>query len=40
VRIAAVLWDSYGKENVLQMEADYVFHDVAEFHDWLRKQIE
>lgn len=40
VKIAAVLWDSYGKENVLQLPTDFVFHDVAEFHDWLRMQFD
>ncbi|MCX6133464.1 MAG: HAD-IA family hydrolase [Ignavibacteriales bacterium] len=39
VRIAAVLWDSYGKEKVLQMKTDYVFHDVKEFAEWLRGQF-
>lgn len=40
VKIAAVLWDSYGKEKVLKMETDYVFHDVRELHEWLRKKFE
>lgn len=35
VKIAAVLWDSYAKEKVLQMKTDFVFHDVAEFQSWL-----
>lgn len=39
IPIAAVLWDSYGKERVLNMNADYVFHTVAEFRDWLRKHL-
>jgi pyrophosphatase PpaX len=39
-KIAAVLWDSYGKEKVLQMKTDYVFHDVREFSDWLRGQFD
>ncbi len=40
VRIAAVLWDSYGKDKVLQMKTDFVFHDVKEFSDWLRGQFD
>ena len=40
VKIAAVLWDSYSKEKVLQMKTDYVFHDVREFSDWLRGQFD
>jgi pyrophosphatase PpaX len=40
VKIAAVLWDSYAKERVLQMKTDFVFHDVAEFSGWLRGQFD
>ncbi|MDI6766628.1 MAG: HAD-IA family hydrolase [Bacteroidota bacterium] len=36
VKIAVVLWDSYGKDKVLQMESDYIFHDVSEFEGWLK----
>jgi pyrophosphatase PpaX len=39
VSIAAVLWDSYGKENVMQMEVDYSFHNVNEFVEWLKQSI-
>lgn len=39
VQIAAVLWDSYGKENVLKMEVDYLFHSVTELVAWLRSAI-
>ena len=39
VKIAAVVWDSYAKEEVLQMNADFVFHDVKEFHKWLKGQF-
>ena len=39
VKIASVLWDSYSKEKVLQMNADYVFHDVDEFSHWLRGEF-
>ncbi len=40
VKIAAVVWDSYAKEKVLQMETDFVFHDVKEFHNWLKEQFD
>ncbi|MBM4161434.1 MAG: HAD-IA family hydrolase [Ignavibacteria bacterium] len=40
VRIAAVLWDSYGKEQVVQMQTDLAFHDVTEFHNWLKEQFD
>ena len=36
VPIAAVLWDSYSKEKVLQMEVDYRFHSVEDFAKWLQ----
>lgn len=39
VKIAAVLWDSYSKEQVLAMKTDYVFHNVAEFHAWLVERL-
>lgn len=40
VKIAAVLWDSYAKEKVLQMDTDLAFHGVEEFHEWLRNQFD
>jgi phosphoglycolate phosphatase-like HAD superfamily hydrolase len=40
VPIAAVLWDSYTKEKVLALHTDHVFHNVAEFSEWLRGQFE
>jgi HAD superfamily hydrolase (TIGR01549 family) len=39
VKVAAVVWDSYAKEKVLQMKTDYVFYNVAEFHNWLKEQF-
>jgi len=38
VKIAAVVWDSYAKEKVLQMKTDFVFNDTKEFQDWLNVQ--
>ena len=40
VKVAAVLWDSYAKERVLQIKTDFLFHNVADFHDWLRDQLD
>ncbi len=40
VPIAAVLWDSYGKENVLKMETDHTFHHVSEFVEWIQAQFD
>ncbi|MBI3578006.1 MAG: HAD-IA family hydrolase [Ignavibacteriales bacterium] len=40
VKIASVLWDSYAKEKVLQMNSDYVFHNVQEFYQWLRQHFD
>jgi HAD superfamily hydrolase (TIGR01549 family) len=39
VMIAAVLWDSYAKEKVLQMKTDFVFDNTKEFQDWLIEQF-
>lgn len=39
VRVAAVLWDSYAKEKVLKMNADYMFQSVEEFALWLKKEV-
>lgn len=36
VAVAAVLWDSYAKERVMQMDVDFMFHSVEEFENWLR----
>ena len=39
VAVAAVVWDSYGKDKVLQMNVDFLFHDVEGFSGWLRTII-
>jgi pyrophosphatase PpaX len=39
IPIAAVVWDSYAKEKVMNMETDYLFHDVKELHGWLRQVV-
>ena len=35
VKIASVLWDSYGEEKVKNMESDYYFHSVEELRELL-----
>lgn len=40
VKVVAVLWDSYAKDRVMQMETDFRFHNVAEFHQWLKEQLD
>ncbi len=40
VPIAAVVWDSYGKEKILGMKTDYLFRDVKELHEWLENILE
>ncbi len=37
--IAAVVWDSYGKEKVMGMQTDYLFHSVEELRDFLEKSL-
>jgi pyrophosphatase PpaX len=39
VKIAAVLWDSYGKEKVMTMNVDFMFHSVGEFSQWLKTSL-
>ena len=35
VKIASVLWDSYGKELVQMLNSDYYFHTVEELREFL-----
>ena len=35
IKIASVLWDSYGHEEVKAMQSDYYFHSVEEFKNFL-----
>jgi HAD superfamily hydrolase (TIGR01549 family) len=39
VKIAAVVWDSYAKDKVLQMEIDAVFYTVQDFYRWIQLQL-
>jgi pyrophosphatase PpaX len=36
VKMAAVVWDSYDKERILQAQTDYVFHTGGQMLDWFR----
>lgn len=40
VKVAAVVWDSYSKEKIMQMDVEYLFHTVAEFSQWLKSSFE
>lgn len=40
VSMAAVLWDSYGKERLVAMSPDYQFADVPAFHSWLKTHLD
>ncbi len=35
IKVASVLWDSYAKEKVLEMNSDYYFHSVSELAGFL-----
>ena len=39
VKIASVVWDSYGKEKVIEMGSDYLFHTVEEFDEFISMRI-
>lgn len=39
IKVASVLWDSYSKEKVLQMNSDFVFHSVDELKNFISKNI-
>ncbi|RJQ59204.1 MAG: HAD family hydrolase [Stygiobacter sp.] len=39
VKAASVLWDSYARDKVLQMNSDYVFETVEEFMKFLEENI-
>ena len=39
VRMAAVLWDSYDRDRVLDAGSDYVFHEVPELLAWFRAHV-
>lgn len=40
VPVAAVVWDSYGKDRVLKMEVDYLFDDVKKLKEFLIDSIQ
>ncbi|MDI6803849.1 MAG: HAD-IA family hydrolase [Bacteroidota bacterium] len=40
VPVAAVVWDSYGKDRVLKMDVDYLFDDVKKLKEFLIESIQ
>ena len=40
VKIASVVWDSYAKEKILEMNSDYVFETVDELMKFLKENLE
>jgi len=39
VNVASVVWDSYAKEEVIEMNGDLLFHSIDEMEDYLSKNI-
>ncbi len=39
VPIASVVWDSYGKEKVMQTRPDFLFYSVGELRLWLEQSL-
>jgi HAD superfamily hydrolase (TIGR01549 family) len=39
IKIASVLWDSYGSEKVKTLESDYYFHSVEELREFLYRLV-
>ena len=39
IHVAAVVWDSYDKEGMLQADTDYVFASVGEMLEWFKAHI-
>lgn len=40
VAMAAVLWDSYGKDRLIALGPDYQFTDIPTFHSWLKAHLD
>ena len=37
IQIASVVWDSYAKDEVIELNSDFIFHTVAELSEFLFK---
>ena len=37
VQIASVVWDSYAKEEVIKLQSDFLFENVPDFFNWLKR---
>lgn len=40
VKVASVLWDSYAKDKVLNMESDFIFHNTEELKEFIFRNLE
>ena len=40
VPVVSVVWDSYARERVVQMNGENIFETVADLHEWLRRKLE
>jgi len=39
VPVVSVIWDSYARERVVQLNGENVFETVADLHEWLRRKL-
>jgi HAD superfamily hydrolase (TIGR01549 family) len=39
IRMAAVVWDSYDRDRVIQSDADYLFAEVQDLYVWLQQHV-
>jgi HAD superfamily hydrolase (TIGR01549 family) len=39
VKVASVVWDSYGRDKLATLEPDHIFEYVADFHQWLMQHV-
>ena len=40
VPVVSVVWDSYARERVVQLNGENMFETVADLHEWLRRKLE
>lgn len=40
VPVVSVIWDSYARDRVVQLNGENVFETVADLHEWLRRKLE
>ena len=39
VKAASVVWDSYAKQEVLNLKSDYLFHKVEELERFIKENV-